>query len=276
MPIPGTPESVLFESCVDSVSSALSSAAGGANRIELCDNLIEGGTTPSTGTIAQCIERVSIPVCVMIRPRGGDYLYDADEVAVMERDIRVARQLGAAGVVLGALAPDGSVDLALTERLVEAARPLPVTFHRAFDRSRNLQQSLEVLIRLGVDRVLTSGGMSSAIEGAETLGQLVVAAGSALTVMAGGGVRPNNVGEVVRRSGVREVHARLVRRVDSPMRYRGGPGLSRRVSPTEEWREVTSRDEVSAMMRALDTLPWKTPARSAASPPSSTLHGCSG
>jgi copper homeostasis protein len=203
--------SILVEACVDSVASARAAERGGAGRVELCDALFDGGTTPSAGMIAACREAVSIPVFVMIRPRGGGFVYSAEEGDVMRRDIVVARELGADGVVLGALLPNGDVDLALVRTLVEAAGGVPVTFHRAFDLTPDLEASLDALAEVGVERILTAGGASTAAEGASMLGTLARRAKSRIVVMAGGGVREENVRELVARSGVREVHVRLMR-----------------------------------------------------------------
>jgi len=213
-----TEQSVLVEACVDSVDSARAAERGGALRVELCDALFDGGTTPSAGMIAACKEAVSIPVFVMIRPRGGGFVYSKAERDVMRRDVRAARDLGADGVVIGALLPNGGVDLPLVHMLVDAARGLPVTFHRAFDLTPDLEASLESLAGAGVRRILTAGGTSTAAEGAERLAMLVRCAGSRVVVLAGGGVREENVRRLVSISGVREVHVRLTRltRGDEP------------------------------------------------------------
>jgi copper homeostasis protein len=202
---------ILVEACVDSVESALAAERGGAERVELCDALFDGGTTPSAGMIAACKEALSIPVFVMIRPRGGGFVYTDAERDVMRRDVVAARELGAHGVVIGGLLPNGTIDVPLVRCLVEAARELPVTFHRAFDLTPDLEVALESLIGAGVRRVLTAGGASTAAEGAVALATLVRQAGSRLTVMAGGGVREDNVRELVSVSAVREVHVRLTR-----------------------------------------------------------------
>ena len=213
----------LVEACVDSVASSLAAERGGARRLELCDALFDGGTTPSAGMIAVCKAAVSIPVFVMIRPRGGGFVYSDAERDVMRRDIVVAREVGADGVVIGGLLPDGTVDLSLVRLLVEAAQELPVTFHRAFDTTRDLGASLELLADAGVQRVLSSGGAPTAADGATVLADLVRQAGSRLVVMAGGGVREENVRNLVSVSGVREVHVRLTRLThgDEPPAGRG-------------------------------------------------------
>jgi copper homeostasis protein len=200
---------VLLESCVDSLEAAIAAARGGAGRIELCANLDIGGTTPAADLIARCVERLAIPVFVMVRPRGGDFVYETDELRAMERSIHTAAASGAHGVVFGALGGDGRIDAAVMRRLIDAARPLPVTCHRAIDATPDVGEALDALLALGVDRVLTSGGAPTAIEGAGTIARLVVQAGDALVVMAGGTVRARNVADLIRRTHVREVHARL-------------------------------------------------------------------
>lgn len=206
---------VLVEACVDSVASSLAAERGGAQRLELCDALFDGGTTPSAGMIAACKEAVSIPVFVMIRPRGGGFVYSDAERDVMRRDIVVARELGADGIAIGGLHRDGTVDLPLVRIMIEAAHELPVTFHRAFDLTPDLDASLESLTDAGVQRILTSGGAPTAAEGAATLARLVRLAGPRLTVIAGGGVREENVRKLVSLSGVGEVHVRLTRLVNA-------------------------------------------------------------
>jgi copper homeostasis protein len=213
---------VLVEACVDSVASSLAAERGGAGRLELCDAIFDGGTTPSAGMITACKATVSIPVFVMIRPRGGGFVYSEAERDVMRRDIVVARELGADGVVIGGLHPDGTVDLSLVRILVEAAQQLPVTFHRAFDITPDLAASLELLADAGVQRILSAGGASTAADGATVLADLVRKAGSRIVVMAGGGVREENVRRLVSVSGVREVHVRLTQLT------RGGERATRR------------------------------------------------
>jgi copper homeostasis protein len=243
-------DTVLVESCVDTLESALAAQAGGADRIELCDNLAEGGTSPSAGMIALCCERLSIPVFVIIRPRGGDFVYSADELDVMLRDIRLAAELGAAGVVFGALMPDGSVDTDDTRKLIEAARPMSVTFHRAFDACRNAEEALESLIALGVDRVLTSGRAATAPQGADCLRSLVRQAAGRIIVLAGGGVREHNVEQLVSGTGVREVHVRLLRESASPMTYvNPAVDFGGRTAPSDRLRAVTDSARIAKLRR---------------------------
>lgn len=245
--------SILVEACVDAVASAEAAATGGASRVELCAGLGEGGTTPSEGMIAEVRERIAIPLHVLIRPRGGDFLFSRDECAVMRRDIDVARRSGADGVVLGALRADGMIDEEMTLALVEHARPLRVTFHRAFDMTRDLSESLAALERLGIERVLTSGGAASAREGISVLATLVRRSAGRVTILAGGGITDDNVEEIVAATGVREVHVRGAVRVESTMRFRAtGVPLSRATQPDEFARVVTSAEAIRRITLALE------------------------
>jgi copper homeostasis protein len=200
--------SILVESAVESLDDALAAVEGGADRLELCANLAAGGLTPAPSVVTDVLERVAVPVCVMIRPRGGSFTYSRSELDLMRRDLAAMRELGVDGIVVGVLDDRLAVDTRRMELLVSAADGLPVTFHRAFDRVRDYHDALESLIDLGIERVLTSGGASTALAGVDVLGELVQQAGDALVVIAGGGVRDDNVREIVERSGVREVHAR--------------------------------------------------------------------
>lgn len=200
----------LFESCIDSHDAALASACGGAGRVELCARLDVGGTTPEAELIARCVAAVAIPVFVMIRPRGGGFVYDGGEVEAMASDIRMAIGAGAHGVVFAALRPNGTIDAAIMRRLIDEARPLPVTCHKAIDAARDPLEALDALLALGVDRVLTSGGADTAAAGVVTLARMVARAGDAMVVMAGGGVRAHNVAALVGATGVREVHAAVL------------------------------------------------------------------
>lgn len=243
--------SVILEICVDSVEGALAAQTGGAQRVELCDNLLEGGTTPSAGMIALTRQQIGIGLNVIIRPRGGDFCYSDLEFAVMQYDVHQAKQLGADGVVIGLLNPDGTIDKVRTAALIELARPLSVTFHRAFDMAVEPHQALEDLISLGVDRVLTSGQESSAVEGLDLIAALVQQAGERIIVMPGGGVNERNIHKIVQQSGVREIHLSARSSVESAMTYRrshvfmGGtlrpPEFSRQIADSERIRGIISR-----------------------------------
>ncbi|HEX9383370.1 MAG TPA: copper homeostasis protein CutC [Gemmatimonadaceae bacterium] len=200
----------LIEAAVETLDSALAAERAGADRIELCENLSDGGTTPAMKLIAEVTERTRLPVFALIRPRAGDFAYSDNEFDQMVRDSELARRLGIAGIVTGALTPDGRVDVERTRILVEAAGGLPVTFHRAIDSAADLPAALEEAIEAGASRVLTSGGAATAVEGVDLIAALVGQARERITVIAGGGIREHNVRDVIARTGVREVHARLI------------------------------------------------------------------
>jgi copper homeostasis protein len=204
-------DTILIEAAVESLQDALAAEADGANRLELCANLGEGGTTPSANLVAAVLGKTTLPVFAMIRARGGGFVYSDDEIATMTTDIAHVKSLGVAGIVTGALTPDARVDVDCTRTLMSAAAGLPVTFHRAFDRAPNHAGALEQLIQLGVSRVLTSGGAATALEGASAIAALVAQARDRIAILAGGGIRDHNVRELVALAGVREVHARQVR-----------------------------------------------------------------
>jgi len=209
---------IQIEACVESLEAAVAGAEGGAHRIELCANLAVGGVSPSRELIAACVSQLRIPTFVMVRPRGGNFHYSAAERAGMIEEIWEVKAAEAQGIVTGALRPDATVDETLTRELIAAARPLPVTFHRAFDECRDAAKALETLIALGVTRVLTSGQAAAAPEGAATIAKLVRLAAGRIGILAGGGINGDNVAALVQTSGVSEVHlstkdAEKVRRV---------------------------------------------------------------
>jgi copper homeostasis protein len=241
----------LIEVCVDTVESALAAQAGGADRVELCNNLFEGGTTPSAGAMALARECLRIGLHVIIRPRGGDFLYTDLEFAIMRRDIETAKELGADGVVIGLLTADGDVDVERTRQLVELARPLSVTFHRAFDVAREPFAALETLIELGVDRLLTSGQEESVMEGAELIAELVRRAGGRIVVMPGGGFTARNIARLVAQTGANEVHVTGFAGVESKMRYRNERVfMGGTLRPPEYARAVTDAGVVKTLKQA--------------------------
>lgn len=242
---------MIVEACVDAIDAAIGAEDGGADRIELCGELLQGGVTPSAGLIGAVWERLEIPVFALIRPRAGDFLYTDDELDVMLRDIAVAKSLDVDGVVIGALTKDGDVDVRAVHALVNAAGSMQVTFHRAFDFVRDQQVALETLIELGVDRVLTSGGAPTALEGAERIRALVELAGDDIEILAGGSITAENVAEVVRRSGVREVHLRAASCVDSAMTHRRTEVSLVRPVPGDYERIVTRASEVERVIAQL-------------------------
>ncbi len=209
-----------IEICVDSAAGVLAAEKGGADRVELCDNLMEGGTTPSAGCIKVARKISKILIHVIIRPRGGDFLFSATNTEVMLEDIRMAKDLGADGVVIGCLNEEGGIDLELTEKLVAAARPMKVTFHRAFDMCQDPRQALEQLVSLGIERVLTSGQEASAYEGMDLITALQKQAAGRIIIMPGGGITPRNLQKIVQTTGVSEVHMSARSGVDSGMKFR--------------------------------------------------------
>jgi len=184
------------EVCVESFQEAVMAEAAGASRIELCDNLSCGGTTPSYGTIKKTIERLHISVVVMIRPRGGDFVYTQDEFEIMHEDIRMCNLLGAAGVVLGLLNRDNKIDIERTSELVNLAHPMPVIFHKAIDLTNDILLSVNQLKTIGIDRILSSGGHNTAIKGCETLLKMIEIAGDQLKIIVAGKVTWENFDEV--------------------------------------------------------------------------------
>jgi len=210
----------VLEVCVESVEGAIAAQEGGADRVELCANLMEGGTTPSAGSMQEARRNLHIALQVMIRPRGGDFYYSAIEFEIMKRDIETARKAGADGVVIGILKEDGTIDEVRTRALTELARPMSVTFHRAFDMSRDAFDAMETLIGLGIDRILTSGQESSVLEGLDLIAQLVRDAGDRIIIMPGGGITERNFSKILVQSGARELHVAALENVEGPMKYR--------------------------------------------------------
>ena len=209
-----------FEICANSVASCIAAQEGGADRVELCAGIPEGGTTPSFGMIWNARESIDIDLNVIIRPRGGDFLYNESELAEMLFDISAAKELGVDGLVFGCLNPDGSVDMENMALLMEAAGDTPVTFHRAFDHTSDPFKALEDIISLGCRRILTSGCRPTAMEGAEMLAQLVEKAGDRIIIMPGCGVNESNIAEIARLSGAREFHFSARESVESSMVFR--------------------------------------------------------
>lgn len=239
----------VIEICLDDLAGVRRAEEAGADRIELCAALATGGLTPSIGTVSRALALATrVGVHVLIRQRPGDFVFDDEERAAMIADIRALRALDrpaavALGFVVGALRPDGTVDVEATRALVDACGDAPVTFHKAFDQTPDRAAALEELIALGIGRVLTSGGAATAPEGAAQLAALVEQAGDRIAVLAGGGVRPGNVADLVRRTGVREVHLRAAEQAPSASHVRSGYD--------DGHREVTSSAVVAAVADAV-------------------------
>ena len=209
-----------IEVCANSLESAINAQKGGAHRVELCANLYEGGTTPSPGEISLARELLQIELNVLIRPRGGDFLYSEDELEIIRRDIQYCKNTGVDGVVFGFLKADGSIDTKLTAELCQLARPMSVTFHRAFDMSKNHEQALEELVKTGVDRVLSSGAANKAVEGVKLLHQLVEQAGDRIVVMPGSGINANTILEIIHKTGAKEYHVSERQLVSGKMTFK--------------------------------------------------------
>ncbi len=243
-----------LEICVDSVESAVAAETGGAQRIELCSALSEGGLTPSMGMMKAVRLRVGLGIFVMIRPRGGDFFYSTEELAVMRDDILAAKEEGANGVVLGLLTPEGEVDIQHTSELVELARPMQVTFHRAIDMTRDMQKALEDVIQTGADRILTSGGEANAMLGSARAATLVQAAGNRIAVMVCGNVRPENLQQIATTTGAREFHAALRTQIPSPVTFRNR-NLSMGEAGSDEYlRYVVRPGDVARLRRSIDSV----------------------
>jgi copper homeostasis protein len=217
---------VFFELCVESLEAGRVAEAGGADRIELCAKLERGGITPSAELAAANLRSLNIPVYVLIRPRSGDFCYSPDEFTLMRRQIEQAKAAGASGVAVGVLQADGRVDVDRTRALVELARPLAVTFHRAFDETPDLSEALERVIETGAGSLLTSGGAADVLSGAELIGALRRQAGERIHIVAGGGLRLESLVEVVRRAGVFSLHGSLLPKNGSGAHVNGNPAES--------------------------------------------------
>lgn len=243
---------MIFEVCIDSVEGALAALQAGAQRVELCDNLVEGGTTPSLGMVELTCRSASLDVNVMIRPRGGDFVYSDLELEVMKFDIEAVKKSGAKGVVFGLLTPDGRIDRQHTGQLMALARPMTVTFHRAFDLCLDPVQALEDLIDLGVDRLLTSGQKAGALEGAACIKSLVDQAKGRIIILAGGNVNEQTLPLITSQTGVSEVHFAARQMVESPMRFRNlAVNMGKAYQPDEYHRKITDAERIEAVIHSI-------------------------
>lgn len=244
-----------MEVCVDSVESAVSAAEGGASRLELCGNLAEGGTTPSLGMLRLVKEMVAIPVFVMLRPRGGDFLYSDLEFRVMREDLQLMKNNGADGIVFGMLTEDGNIDVERMKVLLGLAHPLPVTFHRAFDMTRDFDAALDILIEVGVERVLTSGGDATALEGLPVIEKLVKRSNGKIVVVPGGGITERNLSRILVGSGAIEYHCSARSSCTSGMRYQNTRvSMGASFGPLEFGVKRTDRGRVAAMLSISNAL----------------------
>ena len=209
----------MLEIAVFNISSAMAAEKAGADRIEICENPYDGGTTPSYGTLKIAKEKINIPIFPIIRPRGGDFLYNEEEFAVMKKDIELCKQLHYEGVVIGLLHANGSIDIKRTKQLVELAYPMEVTFHRAFDRAINPLEAMEEIINAGCQRILTSGQTPKAWDGKELIKQLIEQAQDRIIIMPGSGIRSNNIKEMAAFTGAIEMHSSARKSVPSSMSF---------------------------------------------------------
>ncbi len=240
---------MIYEICVDSVAGVRAARDAGAHRVELCAGLIEGGITPSRGMMREARKVSGIKLHAIIRPRGGDFLFDDDEFAVMEADIEAAKAEGADGVVIGLLTAEGAVDVARSRELIARARPLSVTFHRAFDMSRDPIEALEKLAGLGVDRVLTSGQEATVLEGLPLIAELIRRAGKRIIIMPGGGITARNVERIVAAAKPKEIHFAALETEAGGMQFRrNNVFMGGELRPPEYDRLVTSAQSIRSVM----------------------------
>lgn len=244
--------SICLEICVESLDGARAAQESGAHRIELCSSLAEGGLTPSAGLLAQVRKHIQLPIHVMARPRRGDFLYSSTEIETLIADIQHAKNHGADGIVFGALQANGTIHQNQTKRIIEATHPLPITFHRAIDLTRDLLEALDTLITLGINRVLTSGGASTVEQGLDTLKQLTQKANDRIIIMPGSGVTENNIQHILYTTGAEEIHASARSQVDSAMQYHApNITMSADTSSAEQTRHITNPNRIRAMILAI-------------------------
>jgi copper homeostasis protein len=243
---------IALEVCANSVTSAIAAQNGGAIRVELCENLKEGGTTPSFGQVLMARKLLHIKLYVLIRPRPGDFLYNDLDFEIMMADVRSCIEAGCDGIVVGILNADGTIDKKRNGELVRLAKQwgLGVTFHRAFDMCADMYQALEDIIELGFERILTSGGKTTAMEGANTINHLVEQAAGRIIIMAGSGVSENNAADLVHFTGVNEIHSSARTRHQSEMEYKNDHILMGQEIGDEYSLDVTNAEKVKAILKA--------------------------
>ena len=239
-----------LEVCANGYESALNAQTGGAIRVEFCDNLAEGGTTPSYGQLALAKKNLSIEIWPIIRPRGGDFLCSELEFELMKEDISACKSLNCDGIVIGILKADGTIDKQRCAELIELAKPLPVAFHRAFDMSNNMEQALEDLIELGVVRVLSSGGAKSAITGADKLAELIRLANGRIAIMPGAGIHKDNICTLISATGATQFHASAKSLVASKMEFRNAETKMGSIEDEYQY-ELTSVEQVEALVEVI-------------------------
>lgn len=245
---------VVLEICANSIESAIAAEKGGADRIELCANLSEGGTTPSYGQIKWCVENLQLEVWPLIRPRGGDFLYTDAEFECILEDISFCKQIGCHGIVTGILDNNGNVDEIRCRQIIAIASPMPVAFHRAFDMSRNLEESLEAIITLGFVRILTSGGKANAEIGASEIAKLIVQADNRIEMMPGAGINNNNLLEIAKITGAKCFHTTAKDKFASKMIFQNTIGKMGDKDADEFSYEQTDLNKVKVLKEILNDL----------------------
>ncbi|AVQ23809.1 copper homeostasis protein CutC [Fusobacterium nucleatum subsp. nucleatum ATCC 23726] len=201
---------MIKEACVESFEKALEAQNNGANRIELCENLSVGGTTPSYGTVKICLEKLNISIFPMVRARGGNFVYSKDEIEIMKEDIKIFKKLGVKGVVLGCLTSDNKIDLELTKELVDLAYPMEVTFHKAIDEILNPLDYIDGLVNIGIKRILTSGGKATALEGKDLINEMIKKSNGRLKIVVAGKVTKENLNDLSNLISADEFHGKLI------------------------------------------------------------------
>lgn len=246
---------IKLEVCVDSIASAIAAQEGGADRIELCDFLAAGGTTPSAGMIETVRKYLKIDVYVLIRPRRGDFLYSKNEFEVMKRDIEMCRNMGVNGVVIGMLTKDASIDLARVTELIEIASPLQITFHRAFDLTAEPMKAFEELLTLPVHRLLTSGQQACAQDGIPLIQSLNKISAGKIKIMPGSGINKGNVSEIITNTGVTEIHASLRSTIGSRMaNQKKYPPMSDSLNLSEYEQKVADTEKIKEIKKILSLI----------------------
>jgi copper homeostasis protein len=244
-----------LEICVDSVESAINAQIAGADRVEFCDNLLEGGTTPSYGAIVSARSNLDIGLHVIIRPRGGDFLYSDLEYDIMRRDIEICGENEVDGIAIGILRTGGNIDIERTAKLIEFAYPMSATFHRAFDMCSDPVQALEDVIDTGCARLLTSGLKNKAQDGIEIIRQLAIQAGERIIIMPGGGIDETNVALIITATKVKEIHLTGRKTIDSEMIFRRQGIYMGEVSSVPEFaRKVADPERIESIVNILKTI----------------------
>ncbi|MDA3865969.1 MAG: copper homeostasis protein CutC [Salinivirgaceae bacterium] len=243
---------MILEICCYTAESALLAATAGAHRIELCDNYSEGGTTPSFGTIKQVVEQVSIPVNVIVRPRGGDFLYSNYEYEIIKDDVEQIKKLRTSGIVIGFLNRNGEIDINRTTEIAALAAPLEVTFHRAFDMCANHITALNQLKNIGINRILTSGGKNSASEGAQQIANLIRKAGNDIIIMPGSGINDTNISKLIKATGAKEFHCSAKTFIDSKMHFTNTQIQMGGKQSADEYQQISvNTEQIKNMVKTL-------------------------